>query len=109
MSSFSDHFSRVAASYATFRPRYPDALFDWLAGAAPGRRHAWDCGTGSGQAAVSLARRFNHVIASDPSVAQLANAERAGGISYVAMTAERSALAEATTDLVTVAQALHWF
>ena len=109
MSFSSDHFSRVASRYATFRPHYPEALFDWLAGAVPGRRRAWDCGTGSGQAAVSLAKRFQHVIASDASVAQLANAERADGITYVAMAAEQTALADGTADLVTVAQALHWF
>lgn len=109
MSTFADHFSRVAAAYAVFRPRYPEALFDWLAGTAPGRRRAWDCGTGSGQAAVALAKRFQEVIASDPSIAQLANAERVPGVSYVAMTAERCALASSTADLITVAQALHWF
>lgn len=49
--SFADHFSGVSAAYAAFRPRYPSALFDFLAQAAPARNAAWDCGTGSGQAA----------------------------------------------------------
>jgi hypothetical protein len=29
--SFADYFSRVASDYASYRPRYPDALFAWLA------------------------------------------------------------------------------
>jgi SAM-dependent methyltransferase len=109
MQSFPDHFAFAAAGYATYRPRYPAALFEWLAGSAPSRRRAWDCGTGSGQAAVALAEQFDHVIATDPSVAQLASAERADRVAYVAMTAERAALAEKSVALVTVAQALHWF
>src|SRR5260221_58167 len=28
---FHDHFSEIAQRYANFRPRYPAALFDWLA------------------------------------------------------------------------------
>jgi SAM-dependent methyltransferase len=106
---FSDHFSGVASSYATYRPRYPGALMDWLATLTPRHAIAWDCGTGSGQAAVALAGRFADVIATDPSTAQLVSAERVAGVSYAAMTAERSALAASSVDLVTVAQALHWF
>jgi SAM-dependent methyltransferase len=109
MPSFSDHFSGVAASYATYRPRYPAALFDWLSACAPDLDRAWDCGTGNGQAAEALAERFRDVIATDPSVAQLANATRADHVTYVAMTAEQAALAERAVGLVTVAQALHWF
>ena len=109
MASFSDHFSASASHYASFRPGYPPALFAWLASVAPDRRRAWDCGTGSGQAAVPLAERFAHVVASDPSVAQLAHAPAHHGIQYAAMAAERCALADGSVSLVTVAQALHWF
>lgn len=109
MRPFADHFSRIAASYATFRPRYPEALFAWLASIAPARDRAWDCGTGNGQAAAALSRQFTHVVATDPSVAQIASAEFVGGISYAVMTAERPAIASGAVALVTVAQALHWF
>ncbi|HET7457292.1 MAG TPA: class I SAM-dependent methyltransferase [Gemmatimonadaceae bacterium] len=108
-SSFPDHFSATAAGYAAFRPHYPPALFAWLAAQAPARRRAWDCATGSGQAAVALAAHFDFVVASDASQAQLARAESHAKVSYVAMTAERTALATASTDVITVAQALHWF
>jgi ubiquinone/menaquinone biosynthesis C-methylase UbiE len=109
MPSFSDHYSSVAPSYAKFRPGYPPALFAWLASVVPDRHRAWDCGTGNGQAAICLADHFTHVVATDPSVAQLAHATHHPGIHYAAMSAERSALADHSASLVTVAQALHWF
>jgi SAM-dependent methyltransferase len=105
---FADHFSRIAASYAAYRPHYPDALFAWLASVAPDRGRAWDCATGSGQAAGALAHQFAHVIATDPSTAQIASAQRVRGLDYAAMTAERPAIAGGAVALVTVAQALHW-
>jgi methylase of polypeptide subunit release factors len=63
-----------AASYATFRPRHPNALFAALAARAPSRRRAWDCGTGNGQAAAGLAARFEQVLATDPSAEQPSHA-----------------------------------
>ena len=109
MASFSDHFSSSASSYASFRPGYPPELFAWLASVAPDRRRAWDCGTGSGQAAIRLAAHFDHVVATDPSVAQLAHASPHSGVHYAAMSAEHNALAGGSASVVTVAQALHWF
>ena len=109
MPTFTDHFAFAAGSYASYRPRYPAALFEWIASFSPTRDRAWDCGTGSGQAAVMLAKHYGEVVATDPSLAQLANAERVAGVRYLAMTAERCALAAHSTDVVTVAQALHWF
>src|SRR6476661_1308057 len=100
---FADHFSQIAASYAAYRPHYPDALFAWLASITPDRERAWDCATGSGQAAVALSRHFAHVIATDPSTAQIASAERVARVDYAAMTAERPALAAGSVVLVTVA------
>ena len=109
MTSFSDHYSANAAGYASYRPRYPRELFAWLASVVPDRSIAWDCGTGSGQAAQGLAEHFETVIATDPSAAQLAHATRHRAVAYAAMTAEQNALASASTSIVTVAQALHWF
>ncbi|HET9013696.1 MAG TPA: class I SAM-dependent methyltransferase, partial [Gemmatimonadaceae bacterium] len=109
MPDFRDHFAFAARSYASYRPHYPPSLFDWLRSLTPRHQAAWDCGTGSGQAAVALARRFDQVVATDASLAQLANADRAPGVHYLAMKAEQCALASRSVDLVTVAQALHWF
>lgn len=106
---FVDHFSGVSAAYAAFRPRYPDALFDFLARDAPARDEAWDAGTGSGQAAVDLARHFSHVTATDASAEQIEHAIPNSRVSYRVSSAEASGLADASVDLVTAAQALHWF
>lgn len=107
--TFKDHFSAVASSYAESRPTYPDALFDFLASAAPRRERAWDCATGNGQAALALARRFDRVAASDASVEQISHAFSSPRVSYVVARAEAAAFAGRSVDLVTVAQAAHWF
>jgi SAM-dependent methyltransferase len=109
MPTFRDLFAFASGSYATHRPDYPDELFRWLASVSPRRETAWDCGTGSGQAAVSLGAHFASVVATDASVKQLTSARRTPGVHYVAMAAEAAALTVDSTDLVTVAQALHWF
>jgi ubiquinone/menaquinone biosynthesis C-methylase UbiE len=106
---FKDHFSKQAADYAKFRPRYPKQLFQWLASIAPGRDLAWDCATGNGQAAVELAEVFGRVVATDASEKQVANAERHAGVQYRVASAEASGLESSSIDLITVAQALHWF
>ncbi len=102
-------FSGHAASYAAFRPRYPDALFAALAERAPSRRLAWDCGTGNGQAAAGLAVHFEQVLATDPSREQLAHAIAAPRIVYRHLVEEPVDLADASCALVTAAQAAHWF
>lgn len=109
MNQFKDHFSKQAADYAKFRPRYPSGLFQWLASIAPGRELAWDCATGNGQAAVELAEVFERVIATDASEKQVANAEANPRVTYRVGTAEESGIEANSVDLVTVAQALHWF
>ena len=105
---FNDHFSSRAARYAQYRPHYPAALFDHLARIAPARTLAWDCACGSGQATIDLAQRFERVIATDASVAQIAGAKPAPNIEYRVVHAENSGLPESSIDLITVAQALHW-
>jgi SAM-dependent methyltransferase len=107
--SFRDHFSGVSGDYSRYRPRYPEALFDWLAGAAPGVDLAWDCATGSGQAAAALAGRFRRVEATDASEEQIHRAPALPGVRFRVAPAEDSGLPEASADLVAVAQALHWF
>jgi SAM-dependent methyltransferase len=107
--NFKDHFSRQAADYAKFRPRYPKELFRWLASVASNTELAWDCATGNGQAAVELANVFGRVIATDASEKQVAKAERHARIEYLLARAEDSGLNSKSVDLITVAQALHWF
>ena len=107
--AFKDHFSRQAADYAAHRPTYPDALFAWLAARAPATRLAWDAGCGSGQASLGLAAHFDHVEASDPSDRQLAGAPAHPRVRWHVAAEALPALADGSVDLVTAAQALHWF
>lgn len=109
VTGFQDHFSTQAAAYARFRPSYPPALYEFLASLAPARSLAWDCGTGNGQAAVGLAAHFRQVIASDASREQVAEALPHARVTYYVAAAEDPPPAAQGADLVTVAQALHWF
>ncbi len=107
-SGFKDHFSSVAEQYSRYRPGYPPEMFGWLTEIAPGREAAWDCATGSGQAAIGLAGHFARVVATDASPEQIARARAHPRIEYRVAPAEASGLPDAAFDLVTVAQALHW-
>jgi SAM-dependent methyltransferase len=107
--TFKDHFSKQAADYAKFRPRYPREMFEYLGSVAPSRTLAWDCATGNGQAAVELAEVFDRVIATDASEKQIANAQPYAHVEYRVAPAENSGLQSGTVDLIMVAQALHWF
>lgn len=106
---FPDHFSGHAADYARARPTYPAPLFAHLAGRAPSRRLAWDVGCGSGQAACALAAHMEKVVATDASAKQLAQATVRPRVAYANARAERAPLRDGSVDLITVAQALHWF
>jgi SAM-dependent methyltransferase len=107
--AFKDHFSGHAADYAKYRPDYPPELYTYLA-TLPGRRElAVDCATGSGQAAVGLAAHFARVVGTDGSVEQLRNAQLHARVVYVANLAEQPALKDGSVDLMTAAQAAHWF
>lgn len=109
MADFKDHFSALAADYASFRPRYPARLFADLAAICPGQVMAWDCATGNGQAAEGLAAHFSVVVATDASAAQIAAARGPANVRFAVAPAEASGLPDASVDLVLVAQAAHWF
>lgn len=108
-SQFKELFSAQSGDYARFRPTYPDSLFAYLASLVDERATAWDCGTGSGQAALKLADRFARVIATDPNGKQLENAAKHPRVEYRMGPAESSGLPDYSIDLVTAAQAFHWF
>jgi ubiquinone/menaquinone biosynthesis C-methylase UbiE len=107
--TFHDHFSEIARRYADFRPRHAAAVFDFLATLVPKSSLVWDCACGNGQATVDLAERFDRVIATDASQEQIAAATPHPKIEYRVAPAEQSGLPDASVDLLTVAQALHWF
>ncbi len=107
--SFKDHFSSQSADYARFRPRYPQALYEFIFSHVKNKELAWDVATGNGQVAIALAEQFEKVIATDASENQLSHAEQNPKVSYAVSAAENSGLPDKSVDLITVGQALHWF
>ena len=107
--NFKDHFSAHAQHYAKYRPHYPQELFEHLAAVTPAHERAWDCATGNGQAAHGLTPFFARIIATDPSESQIENATGHEKITYRVATADKTDIEPGSIDLVTVAQALHWF
>ncbi len=104
-----DYFSGHSKLYATFRPTYPDALYQFIFNHLQSRARAWDCATGNGQVAQYLSPHFDHVFATDISQQQLDNAFQAENILYSIQPAEKTNFPDQTFDLITVGQALHWF
>lgn len=109
MSDFKDYFSTQAEDYARYRPDYPVELIQFILSQVPQRRQAWDCATGSGQVARFLSPYFTQVVATDASAAQIQKAFLDPKIKYSVSPAEDSGLPENSIDLITVAQAIHWF
>ncbi|TDQ08803.1 class I SAM-dependent methyltransferase [Pedobacter metabolipauper] len=104
-----DNFSTQSAEYAQFRPTYPKEVFDFILSFVKEKDIAWDCATGNGQVARELAKHFKQVFGTDISENQLKNAARLDNISYLKEPSEHSSFNDSTFDLITVAQAIHWF
>ncbi|HEY9788845.1 MAG TPA: class I SAM-dependent methyltransferase [Candidatus Obscuribacterales bacterium] len=107
--SFQNLFDKQSADYARYRPSYPRELFEFIAFHAPGTTRAWDAGCGSGQAAVALAEFFDEVIATDSSAAQIEHAIANPKVKYKVVASETCELPSHSCDVVTAANALHWF
>ena len=105
----SNLFSSNSDDYKKFRPVYPKQLIEHLAELAPAHDLAWDCGCGTGQVSTALSKYFKQVVGTDISKGQIKNAVRAGNIIYRVSAEDESGLDENSADLVTCAQALHWF
>eukprot|EP00741_Cyanophora_paradoxa_P020778 tig00021312_g20057.t1 len=122
MSAFA-HGAYNAGDYRRFRPDYPPALYDELLAFAGLKRGevkpgslVVDVACGTGQATLELSRHFSRVIGLDVSVPQIEQAKAAAaeaGVSnaefLVSRAEELPSLPEASADVVTVAQAVHWF
>ena len=102
-------FARGGRSYALYRPDYPPELPAFLACTSPGRGVAVDVGCGNGQLTVQLAEHFSKVIGTDPSADQIAHATSHDRVEYFRAPAERQPVPDQTADLITAAQAAHWF
>ena len=104
-----DHFSQHAHEYARYRPTYPVELYSWLATLTARHDLAWDAGCGNGQASVPLAQYYQRVVGTDISPQQIAEARPHPKVEYRVGDEGTSGLPDRSVDLITVAQAAHWF
>ncbi|PZR20600.1 MAG: SAM-dependent methyltransferase [Flavobacterium psychrophilum] len=104
-----DNFSTQAQGYAKYRPYYPAEMIAYIASFAQNKQFALDVATGNGQVAVELANYFEEVYGTDISNTQLENALQKDNIIYIKERAEKTSFADEKFDLITVAQAIHWF
>lgn len=108
VSSVTESLFQRGSQYQQFRPTYPPSLFQWLSNQSTGHHLALDLGCGSGQASRGLEPWFRQVLGADISHEQLLAAP-ASRSHYLLSMANRLPLADASLDLITVAQAYHWF
>jgi SAM-dependent methyltransferase len=104
-----DYFSGHSKLYATFRPTYPEDLYQFIFKHVTNFDCAWDCATGNGQVAKRLAKQFQTVHATDISQQQLEHAVQLKNIQYNVSGAENTDFQNQQFDLITVGQAMHWF
>ena len=102
-------FSQASDQYAKHRPQYPEELFAYFNEVCAGHDSAWDCATGNGQAAVSCAKYFSHVEATDISAEQIQHCIVHPKVYYSVCPAEHTPFVDGSFNLVTVATAVHWF
>ncbi len=107
--AFKDKFSNHSDDYASYRPTYPDSLAEFLASQASGTQMAVDVACGSGQLTKSLGRVFQQVYGFDASAEQIQQTTADANITYAVSQAESLPLTDNSVDIITVAQALHWF
>lgn len=107
--NYMNHFAEKSGEYRQFRPDYPTELYQYLNNTVNNHELAWDCGTGNGQAAVRLAEYFMQVIGTDINQTQLDVALQRENIRYYCCPAEKTQMLDQSVDLITIAQALHWF
>ncbi|KAJ4979775.1 hypothetical protein NE237_010555 [Protea cynaroides] len=111
-----DLFDINANLYVDVRPTYPPELLEFITSKTSGSDLVWDVGTGSGQAAFALAKIFKNVVGTDTSQQQLSFAPKIPNVRFQQTPAnmtmaelESHVASQGTVDLVTIAQAYHWF
>ena len=101
-------FGAVADAYERARPGYPDDAVRWLAGDEP--CDVVDLGAGTGKLTRSLVALRHRVTAVEPLEEMLERLRVAvPDAAAVRGSAEEIPLADGSADVVTCAQAFHWF
>lgn len=100
-------FGEAAEAYERGRPRYPDAIIDWLLADDPAT--VVDLGAGTGKLTRGLVGRGAAVVAVEPDPGmRAALAAALPGTSVIAGTGEDIPLRDGFADAVVVGQAWHW-
>ena len=101
-------FADVAGAYERGRPGYPEEAVRWLVGDEP--RDVVDVGAGTGKLTRVLLAHGHRVVAVEPLDEMRAQlVEAVPDVRAVAGSAEAMPLPDASADIVTSAQAFHWF
>ena len=115
MTDSKERFSGRAGRYAQYRPGYPAEAVDWIisqTGIEPGAMAA-DIGSGTGKFTRLLLERGYRVQAVEPNqnMREAAEQELSGhpGFTSLPFSAEETGIAGGSVDLITSAQAFHWF
>ncbi|KAJ3415380.1 Ribonucleoside-diphosphate reductase subunit M2 [Chytridiales sp. JEL 0842] len=96
----------------SFTPTYDADLYNMIFAFHGDRskKLAVDIGSGTGQATIELAKYFENVVGVEPSDVQRQASIQAPNVTYVKGTSsEFPTIASDSADVVTVAQAAHWF
>ena len=107
-------FTGKADVYQKFRPGYPEELYEYLCkNCLPYGGVAADVGAGTGKFAEGLIKRGIRTYCVEPNedMARILKENFAGAscFEHISSAAEDIALPNASVDLVTAAQAFHWF
>lgn len=104
-----DKFSGKAEAYSKYRPSYPNSLIEWLYENTTAE-NVVDIGAGTGIFTECLLKKPWHITAVEPNEDMLAYLNKlSSDVEIVKASAESTGLTKNTYDLVTVAQAFHWF
>jgi len=110
-------FSKGGENYAKFRPDYPPELYEKIMEyvgrkdlkTIPKGSTVVDIACGAGEATKELVQYYDRIIGIDISQNQLKSAYKHEKITYQVGNSEKTNIESNSVDLVTVAQALHWF
>ena len=108
-------YSRTVEYYRRYRPRYPQALIEWLKAecALSSAQVIADIGSGTGQMTELFLQHGNPVYAIEPNVDMRRVAEQElrayPRLTSLAATAEATALPDHSVHMITVGNAFHWF
>ncbi|KAI8329734.1 S-adenosyl-L-methionine-dependent methyltransferase [Chlamydoabsidia padenii] len=106
----SDKVTYKGSSYLKFRPTYSDRLYSLIYDFHKGACDvAVDIGTGTGQVAIELSKKFKHVHGVDRLSGMINNAIPKENVTYSVGSAEQLNFLNHSVDMVTVATAFHWF